>query len=68
MPKVVRTGVRINPDSARVLIRPFFPFPRDQSLMVIARIMSLSEGDVKKELGRVLKSFADRHFSVESVL
>jgi len=67
MPKVVRTGVRINPDRARVLIRPFFPFPREQSLMVIARIMSLSEGDVKKELGHVLKGFADRHFSVESV-
>ena len=67
MAKVTRTKVRIDPDMSRVLIRPFFPFPKEQSLMVVARIMSLTEEQVRRELKRVLQSFADRHFSIENV-
>jgi len=67
MAKVTRTKVRIDPDMSRVLIRPFFPFPKEQSLMIVARIMSLTEEQVRRELKRVLQSFADRHFSIENV-
>jgi predicted GH43/DUF377 family glycosyl hydrolase len=68
VPKVTRTSIRLNPNKARVIIRPFFPFDRQQGLMVIARIMSLPEAQVKRELARVMKGFSARHYSLESVL
>ena len=68
MPTVTRTNISIDPDMSRVLIRPFFPFPRKQSLMIIARIMSLSEKQVERELEQVLHGFSARHFAIEDVL
>jgi len=60
--KVHRTSIRLNPDRARVLIRPFWPFQEAQMRVVVGRIMSLSEKEVKTQLGIVNKSFAHRHF------
>lgn len=63
-PRVIRTRVRINPDRSRVLVRPFFPFSREQSLLLIARVMSLTPAEVRRELNQALRGFSGRHLSL----
>lgn len=65
--EAIRTDVRVDPDKSRVLIRQFFPFPPEQSLHVVARVLSLSEQEVTRQLREVLEGFAARHFNIEDV-
>ncbi len=67
MVKVHRAAIRLEADSRRVLIRPFFPFDDTQNGRIVARIMSLTEKEVEKQANAVLKSFTDRHFDVADI-
>ena len=58
--KAKRTGVVIRPDSKRVLFRPFQQ-SEERLFRIIARIMALSENEIKRESQQVTKEFGDRH-------
>ncbi|MFC1585078.1 glycoside hydrolase family 130 protein [Fibrobacterota bacterium] len=62
-----RTKIKIPPDRSRVIIRPFFPYHKKENTRVIARVMSLTENQVKRELHSVLSHFSDRHFDTEAI-
>jgi predicted GH43/DUF377 family glycosyl hydrolase len=62
--KVNRTGLVIKPNAARVLFRPFRLFGDARSMKVMARIMALSDDEVERLLGEVLKEFRGRHIKL----
>lgn len=59
--EVVRTGIVLRPNNTRVLFRPFEPLDPQRRLKIIARVMSLSEEEVEKELHAVEEEFRGRH-------
>jgi predicted GH43/DUF377 family glycosyl hydrolase len=63
-----RIGPTLLPDRARVLLRPFRPSTDDISRRIVARVMAVSEAEVKHLLGQVLGEFSDRHVRVEDYL
>jgi predicted GH43/DUF377 family glycosyl hydrolase len=58
---VKRTGVTLNPDRARVLIRPFRLTTDQRVINICARVMALSEDEVRSLLEQVMSEFAERH-------
>ncbi|RYE51247.1 MAG: glycosidase [Hyphomicrobiales bacterium] len=63
-----RYDLQLEPDSSRVLIRPFIPGEPSRITAILARALSLSEEETERELSEVLKSFSDRHSNIEAVL
>ena len=59
-----RVGPTLNPDLARVLLRPFHPTTEDIARRIVARTVALSEEDVTQLLDQVLGEFEDRHEEV----
>jgi len=62
--KVLRTDVHLAPDPRRVLFRPFATASERQATKVIARIGTLSDGQVQSELDQVLIEFRGRHLDL----
>ena len=62
-----RIGPTLNPDRARVLIRPFYPSTDDIARRIIDRVLALSDEDVARLLGLVLGEFEDRHERMEQL-
>ncbi len=60
-PVVTRTNVFINPDRARVLIRPFAPATDQRIVKIIARLLSLPEADIDALLVQIMREFSERH-------
>jgi predicted GH43/DUF377 family glycosyl hydrolase len=58
---VRRTDIRFTPNPARVLFRPFVISDERRILKIIARVMALSEGEVRREMEHVLAEFHGRH-------
>ena len=58
---VRRTGIILQPSNARVVIRPFQPAGEDRVMKIIARVLSLSEPDVDRLIGDVMREFLGRH-------
>ena len=63
---IQRTDVFIKPDSKRVLLCPFEPINKSQSIRVCERINGLSEKQAQNELAEILKEFECRHRDLES--
>ena len=59
--QVRRHALKITPDCARVLIRPFISADKQRVTHIIGRAMALSEEAVEKLLGEALDEFGDRH-------
>lgn len=59
--KAIRTKIVIEPDYKRVLYRPFTIMSEERIIKIIARILTLSEKEVKKELKQVMTEFEERH-------
>ncbi|QDU89244.1 Beta-1,4-mannooligosaccharide phosphorylase [Pirellulimonas nuda] len=59
--QIKRTGIVLSPNSKRVVLRPFIPFPEDRKLRIIARISALPEGEVDQLINHVLEEFHGRH-------
>ena len=59
--KAIRTKIVIKPDYKRVLYRPFTIVSEERIIKIIARILTLSEREVKKELMQVMREFEERH-------
>ena len=58
--KVKRTKIVIIPDNKRVILRAF-EISGERTNKIAARVLNLSERNVKKELKIILKNFAGRH-------
>jgi predicted GH43/DUF377 family glycosyl hydrolase len=58
---VTRTDIFINPDRARVLIRPFTPASEQRIVKIIARLLALRETEIDTLLEQVLAEFFGRH-------
>jgi len=60
--------VTFQPDSARVIIRPFIPAKAQIVASILSRALALSEADADAQLQALLVEFVSRHFDIESVL
>src|SRR5882724_4432997 len=58
---VKRTGVTLNPDRSRVLVRPFRLTSEQRTINICARVTALSEQEVRALLEEVLSEFNERH-------
>src|SRR6266566_18376 len=58
---VKRTGVTLNPDRSRVLVRPFRLTSEQRTINICARVTALSEQEVQALLEEVLSEFNERH-------
>src|SRR2546425_287759 len=65
---VKRAGIRLTPDRARVLIRPFNSMGEHRATKVCARVLALSEPEVHSLLGQVLSEFGERHQQIRDLL
>lgn len=65
---VRRTGTTLNPDRARVLIRPFNFTNEQRAVNICARVLSLSEGEARAQLEQVLAEFGERHLQMRELL
>lgn len=63
-----RHQIILQPESARVIIRPFIPSSSRRLATIIGRALALTEEEVEKELAAVHADFDSRHFGIESVL
>ncbi len=63
-----RHHLQLEPESARVIIRPFIPNETHRILTIIGRALALPEEDVVRELAALLAEFENRHFDIHSVL
>lgn len=63
-----RYNLHLDPDSSRVLVRPFIPAEPQRITAIIGRALSLTEEETERELQRILKEFGDRHTDIERVL
>jgi predicted GH43/DUF377 family glycosyl hydrolase len=64
--KVRRSGILIEPDASRVLIRPFSPGGPERVASIVSRIMALSEGAVEQQLSQLLTEFGGRHHRLDA--
>jgi predicted GH43/DUF377 family glycosyl hydrolase len=55
------TGIHLQPDPRRVLIRPFVPIKPGQISSIINRVLGLSEEETSRELARVRTEFGGKH-------
>lgn len=65
---VNRLPLVLRPSHNRVLIRPFVPESPHRISHIIARVMSLSEEEVRGLLAGVLQKFRTRHPQIQSIL
>src|SRR5947209_12733598 len=65
---VKRTGVTLNPDRSRVLVRPFRLATNQRTTNICARVMALSESEVRELLREVMTEFNDRHQQTKDLL
>lgn len=63
-----RTNVLLRPDPARVLIRPFAPSSDQRNIKICARVMGLSDSDVRAQLDQVMAEFDVRHLEIRQFL
>jgi predicted GH43/DUF377 family glycosyl hydrolase len=67
-PILCRHDIRLQPQSARVIIRPFIPSDGIRVSSIIGRALALSEAEAAEELTTVLAGFDGRHFDIRGVL
>jgi predicted GH43/DUF377 family glycosyl hydrolase len=65
--KATRTGIVLSPDPTRVLFRPF-ELGTTRTLKIIARVNAMSEEEVARKLGEVIREFGGRHYRLERFL
>ncbi len=65
---VKRSKITLQPDRARVLIRPFRVTTVERAVKICARVLVLPEAEVKSLLAEVLVEFDDRHHKIRDFL
>ena len=66
--RILHREILLQPDSARVIVRPFIPASAHHRSTIIGRILALTEEEVEIELRAVHEEFDGRHIEVEAVL
>jgi predicted GH43/DUF377 family glycosyl hydrolase len=66
--RIRRHEVTFQPESARVIIRPFIPANARIIASILDRALALSEADADAHLQAIFVEFASRHFDIESLL
>jgi hypothetical protein len=64
---VERKGVKVNPDSKRVIARFFFNGP-DRAKEIIKRVMEISEEEAFGIISPLLQEYSKRHRNITRVL
>lgn len=67
-PALHRHQIVLQPESARVIIRPFIPSSSRRLSTIIGRALALTEQEVEAELAAVHADFDGRHLNIEPVL
>jgi predicted GH43/DUF377 family glycosyl hydrolase len=65
---VKRSKITLQPDRARVLIRPFRVTTVERAVKICARVLVLPEAEVKSLLAEVMAEFDDRHHKIRDFL
>ncbi|MCI0746753.1 MAG: glycoside hydrolase family 130 protein [Verrucomicrobia subdivision 3 bacterium] len=65
---VRRTGTPLVPDRSRVLVRPFWLTSEQRCVNLCARVMSLSEGEIRDLLDQIMAEFSGRHQQMRDLL
>ena len=65
---LTRHQIILQPESARVIIRPFIPSSARSIAAIIGRTLALTEDEVKMEMQAVRADFDGRHFDIEPTL
>lgn len=63
-----RHALSLEPESSRVIIRPFIPAEVHRVTTIIGRALALNESEVNRELKALQAEFDTRHFDIESLL
>ena len=63
-----RHELLFEPDSSRVLLRPFIPQTSQRIVNVIARVLSLSGEETEHDLAAVMEEFGSRHANIDRLL
>ena len=66
--RIHRHEISLQPDSARVIIRPFIPGSSQYITTIIGRALELTAEEASRELATVLAEFDSRHLDIGSVL
>ncbi len=66
--RIRRHEVTFQPQSARVILRPFIPGNGPIIASILNRALAMSEADVEAQLLTLHEEFASRHFEVEPLL
>ncbi|MEO5916934.1 MAG: glycoside hydrolase family 130 protein [Luteolibacter sp.] len=62
-----RHEIMLQPESARVIIRPFIPSDADKITAIIRRTLALTDKEVTRQLKAVYQEFESRHYDVEAL-
>lgn len=65
---VKRTGITLNPDRSRVLVRPFRLASEQRTINICARVAALPEDEVRALLDEVMAEFNERHQQTRDLL
>ncbi|RYD19674.1 MAG: glycosidase [Verrucomicrobiaceae bacterium] len=63
-----RHDILLEPDAARVIVRPFIPSDPAKISAILDRALALSEEEVTQHLKGVRQEFEERHYDMELVL
>lgn len=63
-----RHPITLQPESGRVIIRPFIPASPQRLISIIGRALALTEEETEQELAAVYQEFHSRHFDIENLL
>ena len=66
--RVKRHSIRLRPNAARVLVRPFVSGNPRKNANIVARVMALGEEEAERLLAGVMDGFSRRHVEIEGVL
>ena len=58
----------LRPDSRRSFFRPFMPETEERVMKIVARVMTLSEREVAREVNRIMRDFGSRHPHLRELL
>ncbi len=65
---IQRHGIKLLPDSRRVILRPFIPSDPHRIVSIIGRALAMNDLEIKQGLATVYAEFESRHLDIESVL
>jgi predicted GH43/DUF377 family glycosyl hydrolase len=63
-----RHDIKLQPESSRVILRPFIPSDARRIATILGRALALTEAEVQEEMAGVRRDFCDRHLDIDALL